>query len=88
MEFAVQIQEMLEIPLLGLGSKGRKWMVATRENSDDFDLWTGAQTQSERIISLLHGHIDSVFPLQKARDKIALGNLWKYVDEVGYKARH
>ena len=75
---------MLEGPLLG--PEGDNWRKLPRTMPEEFEVWCDAQILSERASKELDEALDVVSPLQKAKNHVAVTDMWRRVNTVSYFA--
>ena len=80
LQVSVEIQQLLEAPLLG--PEGDAWKNSPREMPQDYENWVDAQLYSEQASKEYANFKDIIFPLDKTKNKAVLDNMWKYVNLV------
>jgi hypothetical protein len=83
-QVSVQLQQLLEAPLLG--PQGGTWKNSPRTLiPEDYEIWIDAQTDSEEAAGKYANFKDIIFPLEKTKNKVVLENMWKYVNLVSHR---
>lgn len=77
---SVQLQELLESPLLG--EEGTKWMQEPREKPDEYLDWEDAQIFSLHASKEIDSFKALLVPLTETKKKHVLETVWKYINLV------
>lgn len=76
----MQLLENVETVLLG--PEGDKWKSAQREKPENYEKWLDAQWLSGKACEVVANFKDVIFPLEKAKQPVALKNMWKHINLV------
>ncbi|KAJ3984757.1 hypothetical protein F5890DRAFT_1474338 [Lentinula detonsa] len=74
----VQLQQILETPLLSLD--GRQWKAEDRQKYDPYDRWVAAQLHSQIASDKWANLKDIISPLHRTKTKETLDAMWKIID--------
>ncbi|KAF7980729.1 hypothetical protein HWV62_36739 [Athelia sp. TMB] len=74
----VQLQELLEGPLLGPGAAG--WKEQPREMPEEYEKWVDAQMYSEEAAKHVENYQDVIKPITKTKQKAVLDTMWKCIN--------
>ncbi|OCH91443.1 hypothetical protein OBBRIDRAFT_753183 [Obba rivulosa] len=83
LSFVVQLQEMLEAPLLG--PDGEKWRKEQRQMPEEFENWLDAQIYSDKVSKKVDNWEQLVFPIEKTQHAQILDKMWQTVN-LNYEA--
>jgi hypothetical protein len=78
----VQLQELLESPLLG--ADGAKWKQEPRQQPEEFLQWEDAQITSLKASEQVDTFKDLLVPLSNTKQKHVLETVWKYINLVSH----
>lgn len=79
-QVALQLQEILEAPLLG--PQGEQWRKQPRSVPEEFTLWVEAQSLSEEASKRLGNKLGIIFPLEKTMNKGIVNAMWIRINDV------
>ncbi|KAI0793177.1 hypothetical protein C8Q75DRAFT_547778 [Abortiporus biennis] len=78
LNFALQVQTMMESPLLASGSDN--WKKEPRHMPEAFENWVDAQIFSLRASKEVANFKDIISPLEKTKTKTVLDNMWRFIN--------
>ena len=76
----MQLQEILEAPLLG--PQGEQWRKQPRSVPEEFTLWVEAQSLSEEASKSLGKMLGIIFPLKNTMNKDIVNAMWIRINDV------
>ncbi|KAL0578301.1 hypothetical protein V5O48_003712, partial [Marasmius crinis-equi] len=76
--FCVQLQSLIETPLLHPDAKA--WKDEPRQMPPEYDQWLDAQLYSETAAEKYEDFKDAVYPLERTKKAEVLANVWKLVN--------
>jgi hypothetical protein len=80
LQVTVELQDMLEGPLIGPG--GEQWKQSPREMPEQYEKWVDAQLFSERAANEFPNSKNVLWPLEETKKAPVLENMWKHVNRV------
>ncbi|EMD37569.1 hypothetical protein CERSUDRAFT_114203 [Gelatoporia subvermispora B] len=83
LSFIVELQEMLEAPLLG--PDGDKWRKEPRQMPEDFEHWVDAQIYSEKASKRVDNWTSDIFPIERTQHAQRLEKMWQTIN-LNYEA--
>ncbi|KAF9478819.1 hypothetical protein BDN70DRAFT_879530 [Pholiota conissans] len=75
---SVELQELLASPLFG--PEGDVWKKQPRQMPEEYENWIDAQLCSTKASDMFATFKDMIWPLEKARSKTVLDNMWKQIE--------
>ena len=64
------------------GPEGEAWIKEPRKMPEEYEDWVDAQIESKEASKHWNTFVDLVYPIEKAKSKIALDKMWQHIKTV------